>query len=220
MRTSSFSTADEVVGVRIPRTPVATAAASHARAALPIALLGHACRVFVFAMLNAQRMADACDADLLYVCAMYANFGLTQACAGSMARYEVDGADAARAHLDRHGVGLREQDEAWLAIALHMTPGIASRASPLANALAAATLTDLTAAHLETYTHKQRLGVLAAYPRGPRFADEFIAAMGRGMAHRPDTAFGTVGADVLDRVDPNYLRLNFCGQLLGSPWEE
>lgn len=220
MRTSSLSTAGEVVGVRIPRTPVAEAAAARARAALPIVLFGHACRVFMFAMLSAQRTGEMCDADLLYVSAMYANLGLTDAYAHSTVRYELDSADAARSHLDRYGIGEREQNEAWLAIALHMTPGIASRVSPLANALAAAIQTDLTAAHLDTYSPEQRTGVLAAYPRDPQFKHEFIAAMGRGLAHRPATTFGTVGADVLDRVDPNYCRINFCGQILGSPWEE
>ncbi|WP_116140080.1 phosphohydrolase [Trinickia diaoshuihuensis] len=220
MRASSFSTADEVMGVLIPRSAVCKTAAEYARGALPAVLFGHACRVFVFAMLFAQRTGKTCDSELLYVSAMFSNIGLTEAYARSTVRYELDSADAARLHLDRHGIGSRERDEAWLAIALHMTPGIAVRVSPLASALAAATFTDLTAAHLDTYSNEERNGVLAAYPRGKQFKHEVIAAMGRGLAHRPGTTFGTFGADVLDRVDPDYCRINFCGQILGSSWED
>jgi hypothetical protein len=47
-----------------------------------------------------------------------------------------------------------------------------------------------------------------------------IEAIGRGLAHRPLSTFGTVGSDVLERLDPDFLRTNFCGLILGSPWED
>ena len=74
--TRAPSTADEVAGVSIPRTTLAVEAADAARAALPAALADHAARVFVFASLAARRAGEGCDADALYVAAMYANMGL------------------------------------------------------------------------------------------------------------------------------------------------
>jgi hypothetical protein len=79
MQTASWCALGEVAGVRIPRTPVATAAVESARATLPPILLGHANRVFMFAMLRAQRSGMECDTDSLYVSAMYANKGITTA---------------------------------------------------------------------------------------------------------------------------------------------
>jgi hypothetical protein len=29
-----------------------------------------------------------------------------------------------------------------------------------------------------------------------------------------------VGADVLERWDPNFRRINFCGRVLGSKWKD
>ncbi|MBN3810783.1 phosphohydrolase [Paraburkholderia sp. Ac-20347] len=219
MGTASWRAGGEVAGVRIPCTPVAIAAAESAHASLPPVLLGHASRVFVFAALNARRGGVACDEGTLYVSSMYANMGLSAAYAHSTARYELDSADAARRLLHHYGASARDQDEAWLAIALHTTPGVSARVSPLADMLAAAVRTDLVAAQFDDYTGGERSGVLAAYPRGKGFEEEIIGAIGRGVAHRPHTTFGTASADVLDRVDPNYCRVNFCGQILGSRWQ-
>lgn len=220
MWTSSGGASLEVAGVRIPSTSLARAAEESARASLPAVLLGHAKRVFVFAALSARRDGLACDAQTLYVSALYANMGLSAAYAHSTMRYELDSADAARRLLHHHGASAREQDEAWLAIALHTSPGIPERISPLAAVLAAAVSTDLVAAQFDSYTGRERAGVLAAYPRGKGFKEAIIGAMGYGMKHRPQTSFGTRNADLLDRIDPNYCRENFCGQILGSQWQD
>ena len=53
----------------------------------------------------------------------------------------------------------------------------------------------------------------------PGFKKKLLEAYARGMEHRPETTFGTLNADVLDRWDPNFRRLNFCGLVLGSDWQ-
>ncbi|AOJ77274.1 phosphohydrolase [Burkholderia ubonensis] len=211
---------DEVAGVRIPRTSVAIEAAEAARASLPAALAGHAARVFVFASLAARRAGDACDADALYVAAMYANMGLSAAYCRSTERYELDSADAAQALLLRHRASQRMRDDVWRAIALHTTPGVAARVSPLARALAAAVSTDLMATDFDAYTADERDALLAAYPRGNGFGEAFLDAIARGVAHRPASTFGAWSADVLERVDPDFHRLNFCGRVLGARWTD
>jgi hypothetical protein len=45
-----------------------------------------------------------------------------------------------------------------------------------------------------------------------------IQAFTDGMKHRLETTFGTVNADVLDRMDPTYRRVNFCSVILESDW--
>ncbi|WP_010100307.1 hypothetical protein [Burkholderia ubonensis] len=211
---------DEVAGVRIPRTSVAIEAAEAARAALPCAIVDHASRVFVLASLAARRAGDACDADALYVAAMYANMGLSAAYCRSTERYELDSADAAQALLLRHRASQRMRDDVWRAIALHTTPGVAARVSPLARALAAAVSTDLMATDFDTYTADERDALLAAYPRGNGFGEAFLDAIARGVAHRPASTFGAWSADVLERVDPDFHRLNFCGRVLGARWKD
>ncbi len=163
MRAAGSSVGGEVAGVRIPSTPVAVAAAESARAALPPVLLGHARRVFVFAALSARRAGLACEGGALFVTALYANMGLSAAYARSTARYELDSADAACGLLRLHGASQQWRDQVWLAIALHTTPGLPARVSPLARVLAQAVSTDLTGSHYHAYTPHERAGVLACW---------------------------------------------------------
>ncbi|KUY93019.1 MULTISPECIES: hypothetical protein [unclassified Burkholderia] len=211
---------DEVAGVRIPRTPMTIEAVEAACASLPRVIADHACRVFVLASLAARRAGETLDADALYVAAMYANMGLSPAYSRSTERYEIDSADAAQAFLSRHQISQQLRDEVWCAIALHTTPGVAARMSPLARALAFAVSTDLMATGFDAYSVDERRALLAAYPRGEGFGDAFLDALARGVAHRPASTFGTWSADVLDRADPDFRRPNFCGRVLGSRWQD
>jgi hypothetical protein len=210
----------EVAGVRIPHTTLAIAAAEAAHASLPEVVTGHASRVFVFASLAARRDAFACDADTLYVAAMYANMGLSAAYAHSTLRYEIDGADAPRMFMQRHGVPSRVVGDIWSAIALHMSPGLPAHLSPLARVLSAAVRTDLFANNLVAYSQAERDEIVAAYPRGALFKERVIEAIGLGIARRPFPTFGTVGAGALELLDPDSCRTNFCGLVLSSPWED
>ena len=133
-------------------------------------------------------------------------------------RFEVDGANAARAVLQQHGVAERVIEEVWQAIALHTTPGIPEHMSPLVALVSAGVQMDVRGAGYDEFTAQQRDEILQAYPRECGFKKKIIEVFARGMAHRPETTFGTVNADVLDRWDPNYRRLNFCGLVLGSNW--
>ncbi|WP_233887123.1 phosphohydrolase [Paraburkholderia flagellata] len=218
MKPEPAASPDEVAGVRIPRTALATLAVENACAALDPVLVGHARRVFVFAALTARRERHVCDAETLYVSAMYANMGLSPAYAHSNLRYEVDSADAARALLA--GVSPHVVEDVWRAIALHTTPGIPEHVSPLARLLAQGAATDLVGTNYDAYTCAERKAILAAYPREATFNEDVIRAIGRGVAHRPHTTSGTWSADILARLDPDYCRLNFCGLILGSRWSQ
>jgi hypothetical protein len=62
--------------------------------------------------------------------------------------------------------------------------------------------------------------VFAAYPRGADFEHSMIEAFYRGMAHRPDSTYGTFNDDVLAFKDPSFKRKNFCSIVLQSPWTQ
>ncbi|QBR01929.1 phosphohydrolase [Paraburkholderia pallida] len=218
MRPALAASSDEVAGVRIPKTAFATRAAEYARAALEPVLVGHAHRVFVFAALAARRENRACDAERLFVAAMYANMGLSAAYARSTERYEVDSANAARSLLA--GASPRVAEDVWRAIALHTTPGVPVHVSALAHLLAQGAGTDLIGMDYDAYTCAERNSILAAWPRGETFDEDMIRAIARGVAHRPHTTSGTWSADILARTDPDYCRLNFCGLILGSRWNQ
>ncbi|MBB3259237.1 hypothetical protein F4827_004112 [Paraburkholderia bannensis] len=178
----------------------------------------HALRAFLFAALTGYRENLEFDAELLYVGAMFHNVGLDARYKRSPYRFEVDGANAARDFMRQHGIGEREIEEVWVGIALHTTPGIPEHLLALVALISAGVQMDVRGARYDDFTAQQRDEIAHAYPRESGFKKKLIEAYARGMEHRPETTFGTVNADVLDRWDPNYRRLNFCGLVLGSEW--
>jgi hypothetical protein len=209
-----------IAGVAIPDSPLAQAAGATVQASEPSILFRHSMRVFLFAALIGRRRTIAFDPELLYVCALFHHLGLTVAYRDSQRRFELDGAHALQTFLARHGVPREMAIEAWLAVALHTSFGIPSEMSALPALLCAGVETDLMGMHFDEVSEAERSAVLHGYPRGAKFKEQIIETIAQGVAGRPDTTFGSVCADVLERSDPNYRRLNFCGLILGSGWQE
>src|SRR5579864_6035213 len=207
-----------IAGVDIPDGVLAQAATDQIRGTESELMFHHALRAFLFGALTGYRENLTFDAELLYVAAMFHNVGLNEKYQRSPYRFEVDGANAARDFLRQHVVADRLIDEVWAAIALHTTPGIPEHMSPLVALISAGVHMDIRGARYDGFTAQQRDEIVQAFPRESGFKKKVIKAYARGMEHRPETTFGTVCADVLDRCDPNYCRLNFCGQVLGSDW--
>ena len=207
-----------IAGIDIPDGVMARAATDQIRDTESELMFHHSLRAFLFGALTGYRENLTFDAELLYVAAMFHNVGLNVKYQRSPYRFEVDGANAARDFLRQHIVVDRLIDEVWVAIALHTTPGIPEHMSPLVALVSAGVQMDVRGAGHDEFTVQQRDEIVQAYPRESGFKKKIIEAYARGMEHRPETTFGTVNADVLDRWDPNYRRLNFCGLVLGSDW--
>ncbi|KAA1014321.1 HD domain-containing protein [Paraburkholderia panacisoli] len=207
-----------IAGVDIPDSAMARKATDQIRATESQLMFHHALRAFVFAALTGYREKLTFDAELLYVGAMFHNVGLNVKHQHSPWRFEVDGANAAREFLRQHGAPESAIEEVWEAIALHTTPGIPEHMSPLVALVSAGVQMDVRGARYDEFTAQQRDEIVQAYPRESSFKKKIIEAYARGLEHRPETTFGTVNADVLDRWNPNYRRLNFCGLVLGSDW--
>jgi HD domain len=178
------------------RSPIATPDSRLAREATELIrsvesdlLYNHSLRVYSWGALQGARQGLKYDAELLYIGAMFHDIGLVEGHRSEHDRFEVDGANAARAFLRGHGVTGDALRIVWDAIALHTTPGIPQ--------------------------HKDRDAVLAAYPRVD-FKESIIQAFADGMAHRPDTTFGTMNDDVLAEKLPGFERANFCAIIRGS----
>lgn len=207
-----------IAGVDIPDGVLAQAATAQIRDTESELMFHHALRAFLFGALTGYRENLTFDAELLYVAAMFHNVGLNVKYQRSPYRFEVDSANAARDFLRRYAIAGHLIDEVWVAIALHLTPGIPEHMSPLVALISAGVHMDIRGACYDGFTAGQREEIVLACPRESGFNKKIINAYGHGMERRPETTFGTVCADVLDRCDPNYRRLNFCGQVLGSDW--
>jgi len=208
----------DVLGVRIPDSTMAHEVTELVRDAGSDLLFRHSTRVFFWAVLIGHRKGVAFDRELLYTAAMFHDFGLTERYRASQLRFEVDGANAARDFLRRHGVAESEVARAWAAVALHTTPGIPEHMDPEIALVQAGAGMDVVGRGYEQLTDAQRDAVLAAYPRGVGFEREMIDAFYAGMKHRPDSTYGTFNDDILACKDPSFRRKDFCAMILRSCW--
>ncbi len=208
----------DIFGQRVPDSKMARDATQLIRDTASELLFQHSVRVYFWAALIGQRQSLKFDAELLYTAAMFHDFGLTSGCRTSQLRFEVDGANAARAFLHSHGLSAHDIERVWLAIALHTTPGITQYLDPEIALLHAATAMDVVGVGYEQFTDAERDAVTTAYPRGADFKNGIIDAFYEGMKHRPDSTLGTLNDDYLACKDPNFRRVDICRLILSSPW--
>ncbi len=209
---------DDVAGIRTPDSNLARDAAQAIRDAEGDLLFQHSMRVYYWAALAGTRMGLAFDPELLYVAAMFHDYGLTAGYGESRLRYEVDGANAARTFLQRHGRSEADGQSVWLAIALHTTNGISPHLYPIAALLAEGTNMDLVGAGFDDFTTEQRSAVEATYPRPRNFAESFLQTLYESLKHRPETTQGTGLADVLAYKDTGFRRRDFSLLMRKSRW--
>ena len=181
-------------------------------------LFHHSSRVYYFGALAGKHRGLKFDPELLYAGAMFHDMGLTPRHSSPHERFEVDGANAARAFLKGHNISAADIDTVWTAIALHTTPGIPPHMHPVVALLTAGVEMDVLGLAYHEYSDVERAAIVKAHPRTERFKEDIIQAFYDGIKHKPDTTFGNVKADVIADKEPRFHRGNFCSVIRASGW--
>ena len=211
--------ATSIAGVTVPDSKLAREATELVRETESPLLFNHSTRVYYFASLAGKRQGLGFDPELLYVAAMFHDMGLIPRYSSKSDRFEVDGANSARAFLRQHNIPQQEIDTVWTAIVLHTTPGIPQYMHPVIALLTNGVEMDvLGIAYLE-FSDADREAIIAAYPRSEHFKEDIIQAFYDGIKHKPETTFGNVKADVLADKDPKFQRMSFCSVIRNSQWK-
>jgi hypothetical protein len=206
-------------GVTVPDTKVARDATDLVRDVTTDLVYHHSRRVFWFGSLQGQNRGLSFDPELLYIGAMFHDLGLNEEFRGSGRRFEVDSADEARRFLQGHGVPEDSIRRVWTAIALHTTPGIPEFMEPEVALVTAGVEYDVLGIGYHDISEAKRAEITALHPR-PDFKRSILAAFTEGIAPRPETTFGNVKADVLERFVPGFQRGNFVDVIQNSDWAE
>ena len=134
---------------RLPQTDICKAALDLAWRALPEPIFNHVVRTFLLARWLSEKedseWAEPGKLELLYVACVCHDLGASDLYNGSQ-RFEVEGADAAKAHLLSHGTSEESSHQVWIAIALHTTAGIAERIYPLSRLVRYGVMLDFSPA--------------------------------------------------------------------------
>jgi hypothetical protein len=210
---------ETIAGVTIPDTALVRDITGFVREHEDDLLFDHSRRVFLFGALQGRRRGLEPDLELLYAGAMFHDLGLTEAYRGSQLRFEVDGANAARAFLTEHGVTAADAQSVWLGIALHTTPGVPEFLAPEVALVTAGVETDVLGIDRELLESADLDRAVAAHPR-PRFKEQILRRFADGNLHRPDSTFGNVNADVLEHYDPSFTRSDFVEIIRANSWPE
>jgi HD superfamily phosphodiesterase len=211
-------TTTNIEGIAIPDSKLAREVTELVQDTESPLLFHHSSRVYYFGALAGKRRGLKFDPELLYVGAMFHDMGLTHQHASTNERFEVDGANAARDFLRRHGITPADIDLVWTAIALHTTPGVPQHMHPVIALVTAGVEMDVLGLTYNEYSESEREAIVQAHPRTTHFKEDIIQAFYDGIKHKPETTFGNVKSDVLADKDQAFRRINFCSVIRGSAW--
>jgi HD domain-containing protein len=204
-----------VAGIPVPDSTIAREATELVQDIFSPLLFDHSRRVFLWGSLHGEQLLLDYDPELFYVAAMFHDVGLVEGHRSAHERFEIDGANAARAFLERHGVPERRVALVWDAIALHTTPEIPRYKAPEVRLVNWGVEYDIPGRHFDELTAGQREAVLGAHPR-TGFEEGIIEALAAGVRDKPETAYASFQMDVLEATTPGYVRPNFCDVLRRS----
>jgi hypothetical protein len=210
--------ATTIAGIAIPDSTLARDATEFVQDVSTQLLFDHSRRVFLWASLQGEKHGLDYDPELLYVGAMFHDVGLVDAHRSEHERFEIDGANAARNFLERHGLPEERIMTVWESIALHTTPEVPRYKQPEVRLVTLGVEYDVLGLHFDELSGEQREAVLAAHPRTGCKAG-IVEAFSAGMRDKPETAFGTMNTDILEATVPGYVRPNFCDYIRDSRFE-
>jgi hypothetical protein len=214
-----FTSGESAARVTVPGTRLARDATELVRASTTDLVYHHSRRVYWWGSLQGRNRGLSFDPELLYIGAMFHDVGLNEEFHKSGHRFEVDSAGEARRFLQGHGVPEDSIRRVWTAIALHTTPGIPQFMEPEVALVTAGVEYDVLGIGYHDISDADRAEITALHPR-PDFKRSILQAFTQGIAPKPETTFGNVNADVLERFVPGYQRANFVDIIAGSDWPE
>ena len=204
-------------GVTVIDTPLVTSAMEYARVHSEPYLFHHAVRSWLFAVRLGQLQGIAHDAEVIAVGTLLHDLGLTDSFTGPK-RFELEGADAARAFAREHGLDERQLQLIWDSVALNSTPSIGLYKEAEV-ALCTAGIGVEFGFQYDQIPPDEMKSILAAYPRlemKRRFAD----SMCRIVKTKPETTYDNFAADFGERFVPGYQRPSTVDFLMNAPFEE
>ena len=173
-----------VAGVRIPDTALCIAAVDLLESSSPKFLCTHCLRTYIFGSLAVISLGrPVADEESAFCAALLHDLGLIPPYRRDN-RFEIDGADAARDFCTKHHVSPERADLVWRAIALHTSPGIATR---LADEIALVHLgagLDFLGLGLDQVPLQVLEEILEKYPR-MKFKSQFGDLLVEHCQHNP-----------------------------------
>ena len=154
----------EIAGVTVPDTRLIARSMEEARAFSEPYLFNHAVRSWLFAVQLAELQGVSYDEEVVAVASLLHDVGLTKEYEGKR-RFEVEGADAARALAKAGGMDDRRAQLIWYGVALNATLSISPYAEPEVGICTAWAGADFAGLLYDRIPQAVAARILAAFPR-------------------------------------------------------
>lgn len=154
----------KIAGIELVDTSLVREATDLAKSASEPFLFSHIMRSWLFANVFTQNMQSPPDPELLAVALLLHDLGLTDSF-GADARFEVDGANAAKSFLQERGIHEAQIRLVWDSIALHSTGSIALHKEPIVAVTFEAIQADAIGYALDRIPDNQLRAILTEFPR-------------------------------------------------------
>jgi hypothetical protein len=208
----------EIAGVSVPDGPLIAAAIEYAERLSEPYLFNHAMRSWLFAELMGRVKALEFDREVVAVGTILHDIGLTSGVSGAN-RFEVNGADAARAFVRTHGLSDRRAQLIWDLVALNSTVSLALHKEPEVAVGTMGIGLDYGGFGLDALPPGDIARILDAFPR-LRMKDRFTEACCRLVKERPETTQDNFLRDFGERFVPGYKAVSTVDLLVNAPFEE
>jgi len=207
-----------LAGVLVPDTPLISRTIEFARERSEPYLFNHVMRSWLFAVIFAQRKQTPHDGEVLAVTTILHDLGLAEAFNGPL-RFEVEGANAARAFARNEGIDDRRAQLIWDGVALNSTPSISLyKEAEIALATMGIGL-DWGGFGYDALTESEVAEIVEAFPR-LELKQKFTRAVCRIVETRPTTTYDNFARDFGERFVPGYKPASTVDYLLNSPFKE
>ena len=207
-----------VAGVSVPDTPLISRAIEYAREHSEPYLFNHVMRSWLFAVILAQLSESAHDAEVLAVTTILHDLGLAKAFDGPL-RFEVEGANAARAFARNEGIDDRRSQLIWDGVALNSTPSISLYKETEVALCTAGIGLDWGGWGYDKLTETQVAAIVDMFPR-LEMKQRFTRAVCCIVETRPATTYDNFARDFGERFVPGYKPTSTVDYLLNSPFKE
>lgn len=207
-----------LAGIKVLDTTLVRDAVELSRSLLEPYLFNHVMRSWLFGILLSEGAKPAPDPELLAVSAVLHDLGLTDRYTAEN-RFEVDGANAARAFLKDRGISTQQTQVVWDAIALHTTPSIALHKEPEVVMTHSGITVDVIGIGLDRIPQDKLRAVLNEFPRLV-FKNQFKERLCSVVRRKPATSFDNVLRDFGSRYIEGFTAPNFADLFANAPFSE
>jgi hypothetical protein len=175
-------------------------------------------RSWLFGILLSEGVEPAPDPELLAVSTVLHDLGLTDRHTAEE-RFEVDGANAARAFLKDRGISTPQIQLVWDAIALHTTRSIALHKEPEVVITHSGIAVDAIGVGLDRIPVVRQRAILAEFPR-LAFKNQLRSCLCNIVRLKPATSFDNILRDVGSRYVEGFTAPNFADLIANAPFPE